>query len=237
MDWSLAPCDTRDARTLADQLGVSEITARVLLRRGYDDAASAATFLRGRAARPRPAPARRCERCVPTHPQGDCRRDPHLRPRRLRRRRHLRDRARRHLPAGSSEPMSAGTCRAVSRRATGFRARPSRSSPRTGYGLVLTVDCGITAVEEVASRQAAWPGGHRHGSPPAGRRVAGLPRSSPRGPRRTRFPELCGTGVAFKLLQALANDPLERHLDLVALATIADVVPLVDENRAFAMPA
>ena len=41
--------------------------------------------------------------------------------------------------------------------------------------------------------------------------------------------------MAFKLLQALADDPLERHLDLVALATIADVVPLVDENRAFAI--
>ena len=47
MDWLLAPCDTRDARLLATQLGVSEITARVLLRRGYSDAASAATFLRG----------------------------------------------------------------------------------------------------------------------------------------------------------------------------------------------
>ena len=51
------------------------------------------------------------------------------------------------------------------------------------------------------------------------------------------FPELCGTGVVFKLAQALharaGRDPaeMELHLDLVALATVADVVPLRDENR------
>src|SRR5439155_5052328 len=49
------------------------------------------------------------------------------------------------------------------------------------------------------------------------------------------FPELCGTGVVYKLLQALGCDGLDSHLDLVALATIADVVPLLDENRAFAI--
>ena len=55
--------------------------------------------------------------------------------------------------------------------------------------------------------------------------------------RRTRF-ELCGTGVVYKLGQALLGsdaEVLDRHLDLVALATIADVVPLVDENRALAI--
>jgi single-stranded-DNA-specific exonuclease len=52
------------------------------------------------------------------------------------------------------------------------------------------------------------------------------------------FPELCGTGVVYKLAEALlgpGDERLVRHLDLVALATIADVVPLVDENRAFAI--
>jgi single-stranded-DNA-specific exonuclease len=47
------------------------------------------------------------------------------------------------------------------------------------------------------------------------------------------FPELCGTGVVLKLAQALGVDATP-HLDLVALATIADVVPLLDENRALA---
>ena len=103
-----------------------------------------------------------------------------------------------------------------------------------GYGLVLTVDCGITAVEEVAAArrlglEVIVTDHHRPGEElPDCPVVATRPSSYP-------FPELCGTGVVFKLLQALADDPLERHLDLVALATIADVVPLVDENRAFAI--
>ncbi len=51
------------------------------------------------------------------------------------------------------------------------------------------------------------------------------------------FAGLCGTGVVYKLGEALLGPehPALRHnLDLVALATIADVVPLIDENRALA---
>jgi single-stranded-DNA-specific exonuclease len=50
-------------------------------------------------------------------------------------------------------------------------------------------------------------------------------------------PDLCGTSVVFTLARALLGDEhplLARTLDLVALATIADVVPLLDENRALA---
>ncbi len=51
------------------------------------------------------------------------------------------------------------------------------------------------------------------------------------------FKDLCGVGIAFKLLQALfgseANEELWPFLDLVALGTIADLVPLVGENRIF----
>src|SRR5207244_3757546 len=52
------------------------------------------------------------------------------------------------------------------------------------------------------------------------------------------FHGLCGTGVVWKLAQALLGEEhpfLERHLDVVALATVADVVPLLDENRALAL--
>src|SRR5439155_17631644 len=52
------------------------------------------------------------------------------------------------------------------------------------------------------------------------------------------FGELCGTGVVWKLGQALLgedSEELRRHLDLVAVGTIADVVPLVDENRGLAI--
>src|SRR5919108_49486 len=60
------------------------------------------------------------------------------------------------------------------------------------------------------------------------------------GPYRGDYPfrELCGTGVVWKLGQALLgaeSDALRRHLDLVAVATVADVVPLVDENRGLAV--
>ena len=46
------------------------------------------------------------------------------------------------------------------------------------------------------------------------------------------FRELCGTGVAGKIVQALSGmDAIKRYLDLIALATVADLVPLKDENR------
>ena len=105
-----------------------------------------------------------------------------------------------------------------------------------GVGLVLTVDCGITAVEEIAEAKARGlevvvTDHHRPGDVlPDCPIVATRPSSYP-------FPELCGTGVVYKLGEALlgADHPaLRRNLDLVALATIADVVPLVDENRALA---
>ena len=105
-----------------------------------------------------------------------------------------------------------------------------------GSASSLTVDCGITAVEEVARRAGARARRSRHGPPPARRDAARLP--DRRDPAvRYPFPELCGTGVVYKLGQALlgADAGARRHLDLVALATIADVVPLVDENRALAV--
>src|SRR5262249_23610996 len=52
------------------------------------------------------------------------------------------------------------------------------------------------------------------------------------------FKGLWGTAVVWKLAEALlgrGHEFLDRHLDVVALATVADVVPLVDENRALAL--
>src|SRR5262245_56834076 len=45
MEWTIAPCAAGKARLLAEAVGVSEITARVLTRRGYGDAARARAFL------------------------------------------------------------------------------------------------------------------------------------------------------------------------------------------------
>jgi single-stranded-DNA-specific exonuclease len=106
-----------------------------------------------------------------------------------------------------------------------------------GVGLVLTVDCGITAVEEDAHARelgldVVVTDHHRPGSE--------LPACPVVGPYGGDYPfrELCGTGVVWKLGQALLgpdSEALRRHLDLVAVATVADVVPLVDENRGLAV--
>ena len=86
-------------------------------------------------------------------------------------------------------------------------ARPA--SPRrngAGASLIVTCDCGITAVDTV---RAARGGGHRrrrHRPPPARRRAAAGARRRRSAARRTTRParaRLCGTGIAFKLVQAL----------------------------------
>ena len=108
-----------------------------------------------------------------------------------------------------------------------------------GAGLILTCDCGITAVTAVAAARARGlrvviTDHHLPGAElPAAEAIV-----DPQQPAdRSGLTQLCGTGIAFKLVQALvpvlglpANLPL-HFLDLVALATIADIVPLVDENR------
>src|SRR5919202_5988750 len=107
-----------------------------------------------------------------------------------------------------------------------------------GCGLVLTVDCGITAVDEVAAAVAR---GLEIVVTDHHRPRDALPACPLVGPYRDSgypFRDLCGTGVVYKLGEALLgrnSEALTRHLDLVALATIADVVPLVDENRALAI--
>jgi single-stranded-DNA-specific exonuclease len=106
-----------------------------------------------------------------------------------------------------------------------------------GFDLVLTVDCGITAVAEVEHARSLGlevvvTDHHRPAETfPACPVVAPLKGDYP-------FAGLCGTGVVWKLAQALLGPDhpfLQRHLDIVALATVADVVPLVDENRALAL--
>src|SRR5512142_274843 len=108
-----------------------------------------------------------------------------------------------------------------------------------GARLIITCDCGITAVETVRAARAEGievivSDHHLPGD--------ALPQATavldPRRPDcASPDKHLCGTGVAFKLAQALVPalglpDTLPWHfLDYVALATVADVVPLVGENR------
>jgi len=112
-----------------------------------------------------------------------------------------------------------------------------------GAKLIITIDCGTSNVAEVARARALGvdviiTDHHEPGEvlPDA---VAGLNPKLGDYP----FPHLCGTGVVFKLVQALLATgqfptilPGQEKwwLDLVGVATIADLVPLVGENRIFA---
>jgi len=114
------------------------------------------------------------------------------------------------------------------------------SIAQQGDALLITVDCGVSDLEAVAQAKSAGldvvvTDHHRPGE--------SLPDCPVIHPGVGEYPEtaLCGTGVAFKLLHALliakgaerdsVPGALVEHLDLVALATIADVVPLLGENR------
>jgi single-stranded-DNA-specific exonuclease len=236
MTWTIAPCAPDDAAEIGAALGVDNLTASVLARRGYADVESARTFLEG--ADPGHDPfllgdmAVACERiraavaagkriCVHGDYDADgiCATalallvlrelgaDPGW-----------------HLPSRFEEGY-------------GVQVDTVRRVAEEGYELMITVDCGITAVEAVEEAKRVGldmivTDHHR----PA-EQLPDCPLVVTR-PSEYPFPELCGTGVVHKLGQALLGQDsaaLRAHADIVSLATIADVVPLVDENRALAI--
>lgn len=110
-----------------------------------------------------------------------------------------------------------------------------------GAKLIITVDCGITSVDEVVRARELGldmiiSDHHQPGStiPDA---LAVINPKVPESPYP--FKELAGVGVAFKLAQGVSRslklEPtyLDEYIDLVAVGTAADIVPLVDENRIF----
>ncbi len=101
-----------------------------------------------------------------------------------------------------------------------------------GTALVLTVDCAITAVEEVAAARAAGMDVvvSDHHAPRADGRLPDCPIVHPV-VGGYPCPDLCGTGVAHKLALALGAPSAAEDSELVALATVADLVPLRGENR------
>jgi single-stranded-DNA-specific exonuclease len=125
----------------------------------------------------------------------------------------------------------------------GLKASTVRRLAERGTRLLVSVDCAITAVDEVAQAKAL--GMEVVVTDHHARRSDGaLPQAPIVHPAICGYPcpELCATAVAHKLAQALESAAaaqgsvrdgraLEEDLDLVALATIADVVPLVGENR------
>ncbi|NLI69611.1 MAG: single-stranded-DNA-specific exonuclease RecJ [Firmicutes bacterium] len=108
-----------------------------------------------------------------------------------------------------------------------------------GYTLIVTVDCGVNAREEVLFGHSMGVDvvitDHHYQMGPKLEGAAALVNPLQEG---CSYPwkSLAGVGVAFKLLCALEErmgENLETHeyLDLVALGTVADIVPLIDENR------
>jgi len=122
----------------------------------------------------------------------------------------------------------------------GLNEEAVRQAHTEGVELLITVDCGSTALEEVATArelgmEVVVTDHHRPGD--------ALPEAPVLNPWRSDsgypFRELAGVGVAFKLVSALArtrglrSGAELRFLDLVCLGTVADVVPLLGENRLF----
>jgi single-stranded-DNA-specific exonuclease len=233
--WTIRDCDVDQVAELVREVGVSDVTARVLVRRGLHEPAAASAFLAAEPPRHDPlllgdmsaaverirAAVERNERiCVHGDYDVDGICATAVAVLALR---ELGADVTWHLPSRFDEGY-------------GLAGVTLERLAADGVRLVITVDCGITAVDEIAAARARGldvivTDHHRPGDTlPDCPVVATRPSSYP-------FPELCGTGVVHKLAEALlgAEHPaLARELDLVALATIADVVPLLDENRALA---
>ncbi len=123
----------------------------------------------------------------------------------------------------------------------GFGAAGIEKAKECGAGLIITVDCGISSVEAVQSANSAGIDviiTDHHEVPerlPEAVAIIDLHRKDSEYP----FKYLAGVGVAYKLVHALlksigedkAGIRIEQFLDLVALGTIADSVPLAGENR------
>ncbi|HEX2071209.1 MAG TPA: single-stranded-DNA-specific exonuclease RecJ [Thermoleophilaceae bacterium] len=234
--WACAPYKAGESVALAAELGLSPHAAAILSRRGLGDAEAARRFL---AADERHAPellAGMGEACAAI---------------------------RRHVETGSRVVVFGdydvdGVCStAIVLRALraigadpawrlpsrdegyGLSAEVVRELVGQGAGLIVTVDCGVTAVAEVELAQELGvevvvtdhhrPGATLPGCPVVHPALGGYP-----------FEHLCGAAVALKLSEALRRaaglDPAgaDRDLDLAGLATLCDMVPLVGENRRIA---
>lgn len=110
---------------------------------------------------------------------------------------------------------------------------------KDGYTLMITVDCGITGIEEIEYAKTLGietivTDHHEPGDNlPNALAVVDCKRKD----NKYKCRDLAGVGVAFKLSQAIGtklkineNEWL-KYLDIVCLGTISDIVPLVDENR------
>ena len=233
---TLAPYDFAQAHALAQELGVSHVVAQVLARRGLGDPGQARAFLA--ADDHHPLDAFGGLRAAAAQILG-----------------HVGRRSRITVHGDYDVDGVCSTAILVRVLRTlgadvdwylpsriddgyGLAAATVQRLAERGTDLLITVDCAITAVEEVAAARAAGLDVvvTDHHSP---RADGALPDAPIVHPRVGGYPcaDLCAAAVAHKLAQALlegaGEDPrlADEDLDLVALATVADVVPLLGENR------
>ncbi len=229
-------CDVAAVLALERELDVSHVVAQVLVRRGFADPAGARAWLAAEERHDPSAFAGIADACdlILMHAEAGERITIH---------------GDYDVDGVASTAILVGVLRRLGAEVDWFL--PSRAED--GYGLsagtvarlaargtklLITADCAITAVDEVAAARAAGIDVvvTDHHSP---RADGALPDAPIVHPAVCGYPcaDLCAAGVAYKLagalLAAAGRDPAEADddLDLVALATVADCVPLRGENR------
>jgi single-stranded-DNA-specific exonuclease len=226
--FAVEPYSFAEARALSEELGVSDPVAVTLVRRGYRTPAEARAFLDADESHP-PSAFAGMERAVElvrgTIEDG----------------RRITVHGDFDVDGVCATTLMVSTLRELGAECDwfipsriedgyGVSAGNVRKLAERGTELLLTVDCGITSVDEVALAKEL---GMEVIVTDHHQRAEGLPDCTILHPEVSGYPfvSLCGTAVAWKLACAL-REAAEKDLDLVALATVADVVPLVGENRA-----
>jgi single-stranded-DNA-specific exonuclease len=233
--FDISDCDPASIARLRDELGVSDALAQVLVRRGYEDPQHAQAFLAAEEhhelesfaglsdAAERILTTARAGRRITIHGDYD-----------------VDGVCSTALLLRTLGKLGADVDWYLPDRAEGYGLSMDTVGrlAQRGTSLLVTVDCGITAVEEVALARSL---GIEvivsdHHLPRADGKLPDAPIVHP---LLCGYPcrDLCAAAVAHKLAQAtLLAAGRDRHeadedLDLVALATVADVVPLLGENR------
>jgi len=237
--FEIGPCAVDDVQQLRDELGVSRVLAETLVRRGWTDPQAVRVLLDSEGSLHDPLALGDAAQAIPLIQAAIT--------------------ARQRIVVHGDYDAD-GVCATVvlceGLAALGADVTPFIPSRfDEGYGLavetverlhaeaaqlIITVDCGITAVAAAARARELGvvliiTDHHR-----ALDTLPDCPIVAPALRGQYPFDALCGAGTAYKLLEGLVlacqADPaiLDSVIDLVAIATIADLVPLVDENRALA---
>ncbi len=246
--WRLAMPDEAQVQTLAAALRVEPLVARLLINRGVIDATAAERFLT---------------------PTLDNLFDPFTLPDvekavvRLARAIETGEKIFVHGDYDADGVTSAALClRAltglganvvgfVPRRTDGYDFQPygAQKAKEVGAGLIMTADCGVCALEAVDVANSLGidviiTDHHRPGKTlPNAIAVVNPYREDAGAPVAAPFRDLCGAGVAFKVLDALTARLKPEHqkafrrnfVDLVALGTVADASTVAGENRILVM--